>query len=256
MRTIIWPYGPSTGARLLSNQLDTIRVRTNGNYQPRQSHAVINWGNSENAPWFRNSRGIVFTICNTPASVAVASNKLLTFQAFRRDGVPHPEWTTNILEARRWIENEKKVFCRALLRASEGRGIVLAERVEQLIHAPLYVKHFPKETEFRVHVFRGEVIDVAQKRLRNGERDNPTRNRYIRNHENGWVFAHENVRVPEQAREAALRAVRSVGLDFGAVDLAVNRRGEVSVFETNTAPGIEGQTVNKYAEAIRRFCND
>lgn len=250
MRPVIWPYGPSTGARLLATALHAIRVRTESRtYVPRRDDCVINWGNSGAARWPR-----AVNVLNHHNHVAVAADKLRTFQAFSREGVPCPEWSTDITVARRWIENEGKAVCRRLLRASEGRGITVASTLRELVNAPLYVKFFPKETEFRVHVFRGEVIDVTQKRLRNGERNRPNRNPYIRNSENGWVFTHQNVHLSQQAREAAIRAVRSVGLDFGAVDLAVNRRGTVAVFEVNTAPGIEGTTVEHYARAIQRFC--
>ena len=251
MRPVIWPYGPSNGARALADALHTRRVRTEGTYRGLRGDCIINWGNSGSAR-FVGAPGT--SLLNSPRSVAVAADKLRSFEAFSRERVPCPEWTTNIAEARRWIEREGKAVCRTLLRASEGRGIVVASTVGELVRAPLYVKFFPKETEFRVHVFRGEVIDVAQKRLRNGERDRPNRSPYIRNIANGWVFTHQNVRLPEQAREAAICAVRSVGLDFGAVDLAVNNRGVVKVFEVNTAPGIEGTTVEHYARAIQRFC--
>jgi glutathione synthase/RimK-type ligase-like ATP-grasp enzyme len=188
--------------------------------------------------------------------VAVASDKLRTFERFRASGIPHPQWTTDRREAATFFTSERtKVICRTLLRASEGRGIVIATNPQELVNAPLYVKFWPKQTEYRVHVFRGEIIDVAEKRLRNGWRENPNRNRYIRNYSNGWIFAHENVDLPGQAREVALQAVRSCGLDFGAVDLAINEDGDIAVFEINTAPGIEGQTIHKYVETIQRFCN-
>lgn len=257
MRPVIFPYNiGSQGARALARQLNTVRVRRNGRYVPRRNDAVINWGNSEVPRWRERIVGATYVICNHPARVAVASDKLRTFQVFRAAGIPHPAWTTNRTEAEAFFTSERsKVVCRSLLRASEGRGITVAETPTALIPAPLYVKYWPKTTEYRVHVFRGEVIDVAQKRLRNGERERVGRNRYVRSHSNGWIFARENVDFPRQARELALSAVRSLGLDFGAVDLAVNSRGEYTVFEVNTAPGLEGQTVGKYANAVRRFCN-
>lgn len=155
-----------------------------------------------------------------------------------------------------FTHRDSKVVCRTLLRASEGRGIVVARSAEELVAAPLYVKFWPKETEYRVHVFNGEVIDVAQKRLRNGARNQEGRNPYIRNTANGWVYTHENVNISGRARELACDAVRSVGLTFGAVDLAVNQRGDICVFEINTAPGLENTaTINAYRDAIRRYCN-
>lgn len=257
MRPIIFPYHiGSEGARLLAQQLDTIRVRPNGRYIPRQGHCIINWGNSQAPAWGQRGGLAVARWLNPLAAVAVASDKLRTAQAFQSAGIPHPEWTTDRAQALQFFgrNGRGRVVCRTLLRASEGRGITVAETPEQIVPAPLYVKLFPKQDEFRVHVFNGEVIDEVQKRLRTGERDRPNRSRYIRSHAEGWVFARENVHLPQQARGIACSAVASLGLTFGAVDLAVNKDGEIKVFEVNTAPGIEGTTVSKYAEAIRRYC--
>lgn len=255
MRPILFPYNiGSGGASEIARGLNTRKVRANGTFVPGGQDCIINWGNSGRPSWL--ARGIG-TLLNSFAAVAVATDKLRTFEVFRRDNVPHPQWTTNRREAEGWFTAEgSKVVCRTMLRSSEGRGIVVATRASELVPAPLYVKFFGKQEEYRVHVFRGEVIDVAQKRLSAGGRNIPNRSQYIRSHANGWIFAHENVRLPGPARDAALAAVRSVGLDFGAVDLAVNSRGDVSVFEVNTAPGLENhQTINAYVNAIRRYCN-
>jgi glutathione synthase/RimK-type ligase-like ATP-grasp enzyme len=47
-------------------------------------------------------------------------------------------------------------------------------------------------------------------------------------------------------------AVAALGLDFGGVDVIWNERRQMAyVLEVNTACGLEGQTVNDYAEAFR-----
>lgn len=253
MRPVIFPYGPSNGARTLATALNTRRVRRQGTYRPRRDDVVVNWGNGDLPPWaLPGTRWL-----NQPHVATIAQNKLSTFQKFREHNVPHPQWTTSRAEAvAMFTHRDSKVVCRTLLRASEGRGIVVARSAEELVAAPLYVKFWPKETEYRVHVFNGEVIDVAQKRLRNGARNQEGRNPYIRNTANGWVYTHENVNISGRARELACDAVRSVGLTFGAVDLAVNQRGDICVFEINTAPGLENTaTINAYRDAIRRYCN-
>lgn len=257
MTPIIFPYNiGSRGARLLAEALNTRRVRANGNFVVGERHCIINWGNATPPRWREQRVGTVYTIANPYAAVGVAANKLRTFRAFAEASVPHPEWTADRNRATDFFgrNGRGRVVCRQLLRASEGRGIVVAERADQMVQAPLYVKYFPKETEYRVHVFNGEVIDVVQKRLRNGARQEAGHNQYIRSHDNGWIFARENVHLPESARGISCDAIRALRLTFGAVDLAVNLEGVVKVFEVNTAPGIEGTTVQRYADAIRRYC--
>ncbi len=46
--------------------------------------------------------------------------------------------------------------------------------------------------------------------------------------------------------------VRS-GLDFGAVDLGHHPEYGTFIYEINTAPGLQGETVNDYADYFRSF---
>ena len=77
--------------------------------------------------------------------------------------------------------------------------------------------------------------------------------RYIRNHKQGWVFVREGVELPQEVKEEAVRAIKSLSLDFGAVDICYTSSGEACVFEVNTAPGIMNTSVERYAEAIRKY---
>ena len=116
--------------------------------------------------------------------------------------------------------------------------------------APLYTQYKPKKHEYRVHVMNEEVIDVQKKALRRGSEGN---NFQIRTHDNGYIYMRNAIRVPEDAKTYAIQAVDACGLDFGAVDIIWNERENKSyVLEINTAPGLEGTTVEKYAETIRR----
>lgn len=169
--------------------------------------------------------------------------------AFQQNEVPHPDTTRDIAQARAWIEGGDAVMCRQLLRASEGRGIVVAETVDQLVAAPLYTKYVKKKSEFRVHVLNGEVIDVQAKRKRKGfEGDRDTK---VRNLANGYVFCRDGITEPDGLREVAIKATRAVGYGLGAVDIAFNERGNrLVVLEVNANPGMQGTTLEKYASKI------
>jgi D-alanine-D-alanine ligase-like ATP-grasp enzyme len=65
------------------------------------------------------------------------------------------------------------------------------------------------------------------------------------------VFCRENFSPVDIVDNAALGAVSALGLDFGAVDVKCNRQGtRAAVLEVNTAPGLQGTTLRKYAEAL------
>ena len=212
---------------------------------------MINWGSSYNFPNFTPAE-----IINRPSSIAIASNKLSFFQCQQQaqenlhEGARVPEWTTDRAVAATWFDRpDAKVVCRTLLTSHSGNGIIVAESENELVRAPLYTRYVKKQAEYRVHIVRGNVIDV-QRKIRDPEREPTDWN--VRSHANGFIFVREGFELPADAQAQALRAFRASGLDFGAVDVVYNQREQQAyVLEINTAPGLTGTTVDNYARAFR-----
>lgn len=246
MKPVFYPYKlGSESAKILSAAFNSERVRPNGEFRNNFKRPVINWGNSERPAWM--NRWPTQIILNKPEAVKKASNKLVTFQVFKEMDVPHPEWTTNKEDAAMWTSPP---VARKTLTGKGGEGIIIVKDGELIPDAPLYTKYFKKKFEYRVHVFDGKVIDYVVKKKREGVEVNYQ----VRNHEGGWVFCREGVVLPQCVADAAIKAVAALGLSFGAVDVGYNEtKGLPSVFEVNTAPGLEGTTVVKYAEAIKEI---
>ena len=100
----------------------------------------------------------------------------------------------------------------------------------------------------------GHIVDRQQKRRRRDDNGETAARTEVRNVSNGWVFCREGCEAIPEADAAAVQAVKSLGLDWGAVDLKVNQqRTRVGVLEVNTAPGLEGTTLEAYARGIRRL---
>lgn len=168
--------------------------------------------------------------------------------AFKAAHVECPEFST--YPARDELSS-KKIVARTLTNASEGRGITIFNRDDHWPPAPLYTEYIPKKKEFRVHVWNNEVIDVAEKRKKAGY--NAERNTQVRNTANGYVFCRTDVNEPLDLRPLALSAVVALGRTYGAVDIIWNeKRNKCFVLEVNSRPGMEGTTVEKYANAILR----
>lgn len=266
-RLVITPYnGRVSAAREIAERLNGIRVkRLNSRYRYRRGDFIVNWGRSEldtPAPF----------IVNAPGGVREAIDKSVSFRRFNAADVPTVEWTEDRDVATGWWRGGNNVLCRTRVAGRGGEGIVFMganDAIEPSEHAnhaefpraPLYTKYFKHKDEFRVHVYKGRVIDVQKKKLRTEVRDKlrgPNMHDLkdftytVRSYANGWIFAREGVTCPEQVAQAAIDAVGSLWLDFGAVDIGWNRHHQrAAVFEVNTAPGIEGTTIDKYVEAIR-----
>jgi len=208
------------------------------------------------------SRGIIredIQILNDPTSVAKASDKVVTFQTLQEEGMSNyiPEWTTRLEDAVAMVAEGEVVYCRTLSRASQGRGIVIASETNEVVQAPLYTCKVDVSREVRIHVFGDRVIHFAQKKRMGSERREEEgiseANEDVRSHDNGWIFSISDVEIPQEAQDVAIRGVKALGLDFGAVDMALTPQGGCKIYEINTAPGLEGTTLVKYTEAFKDY---
>ena len=250
MRLRIEPYkAGSKSAKALSKRCGILRTKTGRVYRPTDT--LINWGNSERR--FHNAQYI-----NNPESVFLASDKLATYQVLKEAGnVPIPDFTTSRAECIEWLEAGYSVLARSVLRGSQGVGITVLTPgaggdagMPHIPNVPLYVEYIKKAREYRVHVVRDHIIDIQQKRKRAGV-PNEEVNYQVRNAQFGWVFCRDNVVCHDDVKNAAVDSVHALGLDFGAVDIGWNEHdGAATVYEVNTAPGLEGTTLEKYYAAM------
>jgi hypothetical protein len=238
----ILPYKRgSKSAKALSEAIGGSRLLSRS---PVWGEVVLNWGNS------KVDFPITGKMFNLPVSVALAANKIRSLEEFRKANVPCPEFSTDPSDAEEWLDAGHRVVVRHLIKSHSGNGVEIVEPGEYLPDAPLYTKYLKKKQEFRVHIFYGQVIDFTEKKAKL-EKDH-NYNPYVRNHKNGWVFCRDNVILPEQVKDVAKRAVAALKLDFGAADV-IFRNGKAWALEVNTAPGLEGLTLDQYVIALEEL---
>lgn len=243
----VLPYNiNSESAKKLAEAIGSRRIKSdNSRFIHRPNRVVINWGHNAYPEWMKEESPVL----NNPNSVLIATNKLSALQVMLERGVSVPEFTVDKAEAVNWGSD---LIIRTILRGHGGEGtyyvprLSIAERVNLLNEGKLFTKYIKKTAEYRVHVFDGEVRDVQQKKKRT-DLPNDNVDFQIRNAQNGWVFCREGIEVPDAVKEQAILAVNALGLDFGAVDVIWNQVHGAFVLEVNTAPGIEGSTLETYA---------
>jgi glutathione synthase/RimK-type ligase-like ATP-grasp enzyme len=198
---------------------------------------IINWGNVALA--------YKCTVNGNPDVMKTAANKLLFFKHFSGSGITPDYWIN-----KEDIPDEAfPVVCRTILNGHSGAGIVLARVRSDLVDAPLYVRYVSKKNEYRVHVGHNSVIAIQQKKRRL-DCENP--NWQIRNHANGFIYAREGVDPPAGVIDVAQACTAGLHLDFGAVDVIWNDKEQKAyVLEVNTAPGLEGQTLDDYVNYFK-----
>lgn len=255
MRIRVYSPNPSRGSLALTRAMGIRRIRREGSrFVARPSDVIINWGGHTIPDHLAAA-----TIINSPESVHLACDKLATFRELDERGVCIPLWTDDRERAQRWSDGGKTVIVRKLTRAYGGKGIVVVEPGGEVPEAPLYTMYRKKTDEYRVHVIGQEVVDVVQKRrLRDEARnDRWDGDNHIRNKANGWIYARDGVERPDRVAEEAVNAVAGLNLHFGAVDIGWSPRSrKATVYEVNTAPGLEGTTVERYRNGLRRFISE
>jgi glutathione synthase/RimK-type ligase-like ATP-grasp enzyme len=249
-RMVLQPYhAGSSSAKTLARRLGIKRLKlVSTSFRPRGYDLVVNWGSAKKL--FDHHYYL-----NDPSFVSQVADKLLAMRLFQTYGITQPEFTEDPDEAQGWLGDGETVVARAILRGHSGQGITIVRPGDVLPpDCPLYTKYVKKSKEYRVHVFRDDIICVQEKRKRNGAPE--VQDMYqVRNYRNGWVYCINEVDPPEQVLEEAVAAVDAACLDFGAVDVGWNNHyGRADVYEINTAPGLHSPTlVEAYANSLSRI---
>ena len=160
-------------------------------------------------------------------------NELTMLQA---DGVPTP----NFSRYEHWTDSLARTE-----HHSEAKDLLSGLKV-----GDFYTEFVPTDEEYRVHIVNGHSIRIGKKVPR-------TENYHLRfkSWYGGWRLAYSmDWRTEElvaSLRRLAKSAIAAVGYDFGAVDIGIRHHNKIPfVFEVNSAPGLEGGSLERYA---RRF---
>ena len=241
----------SKGARALSNSLGAKRIRKdNSNFYAKGTDIIVNWGVVGTLEQMENIHQAE-TILNVPDTLRDWINKLAFFRQMETLDIANlvPPFSTSIEEAQKWQAQGCAVVARELLSASGGRGIIIVEPGKEIPQVPLYVQYIKKKDEYRAHFFGDKVLDFQRKMKRNDRDDADFR---VRNLENGFIYGRENINPPPAVLQVADTIAKVTDLDFGAIDIIYNARADRAyALEINSAPGLEGTTLEVYKRGIR-----
>jgi len=187
----------------------------------RNTH-LIRWGNRTNIRFNPNKT------LNKKEALDNSSNKRRALELLTQSNiktVPLVErFTGEFLVARKDSHQQGKNF---YLVASQKDF-----ELTQHLGCTHYTTFISCDREYRIHVFRNEIIGIAEKRMS----DHCT-SLTIRNFSNGWNFKYiENC--DEELKTIAKNTVISLGLDFAAVDIMRSVNNNIYILEANSAPAL------------------
>lgn len=226
----------------------------------------VNWGCGGPDYFYGYDAKSQNRVFNKTTAVNLVRNKLKFFQKVKdaKDGPRIPTFVTSLEEAKSLVDKGEVVFGRKVTGSCGTDIATFDDNPAAFTNSDFWVVYKKKKHEFRIHLFRInkaiEIIDLQQKSLRKADPvtgepiDTSKVNFQIRNHKNGFVFQRNDITVPGDVKSQAIKAFDLSGLDFGAVDVIWNEHeAKAYVLEINTAPGLEGTTLEKYTDAIRRM---
>lgn len=229
---------------------------------------VVNWGIRQPTQEFAAGcikKGLLEL--NRRLALHTMTDKLRFFRHVGHDSGLVPEWTDSRDVASQW---DGDVVVRLKTGASGGEGLSISTLEDRrngvdLIAAPLYTRYVKKAEEYRCHVFRDREgdfsIGLSQRKAakRNEAGELLVKDWRVRNLENGFVFAKNDGHVlPDVVVQCCLDLMRQYfsELDFVALDVVYNKHdNKAYVLEGNTAPGLDGSTIDVYLDYFQERMN-
>lgn len=201
-------------------------------------HTLLRWDSKKEVP--------ADMTLNAAEAVALSRNKRLSRQAFPADITPATWFTKRDIELPCIVRpsyhhgGEQFFHCRSIRDVYDAIAACRPRRW----YASAIVD---KAREFRVFVFQGKVICVTEKFPPEGNTQiawNLNQGGTMKNlGRDSW---------PPNVIDVAIKAMNSVTLDWGAVDVATDQGGRAFVFEVNTAPGLKNAyTIKQVMRAFR-----
>lgn len=204
----------------------------------REDNVLIRYGKTS----YANREWRYKKIINTASSIELASNKLESLLQLERNGIPIPKMFLRKSE----ITQRDLPVIRRRAYHSRGSDIILVNALYNIPNGDYYSKLIDSKSEYRVHVFNGEVIRI-QLKIKDSERESEM-DEFVHNFENGYVLSDtytHDLEVEKSILQLSIDAVGLLGLTFGAVDVLIDKDNNPYVLEVNSAPRL-----NKYGRQL------
>lgn len=289
MSFFVYPYKTgSASAKSIAAALHIPLLRREGSkFIGSPTKTIINWGAQDVTSAVAASR-----MLNLPIRLREASNKRTFFSnileynatALPEFQIPIPTVFFSYSDAYSYWQhmqsegNGGTIVARTILNGHSGAGIHLLTTQQdwaafQGTPCNLFTVYIKKLSEYRLHFTdfssltptvagAPKLFFVQRKALKTDALNqiNSVSAHKVRNLANGYVYVNEGgeLDVPFAVTNAASNYLKynksKSKLNFGALDIIyVKKYNKAYVLEVNTAPGLSGLTINKYAEQFENL---
>jgi glutathione synthase/RimK-type ligase-like ATP-grasp enzyme len=169
---------------------------------------------------------------NHPLSVAICKDKLLTYKAFKLADIPTVEFT---IDKQAIPKAWKTIVCRKTVDGARGEGMDYVYQGDPIPDAALYTKFYDHRYEFRVVVFKGQVVG-----------------RYIKIEEDGeWLLVELEADDFEGIDAACVDAAHVLNIDYVGFDVLAKNMDRFVILEANTAPIITDSIIEEIKKVLK-----
>ena len=234
-----------TGKSLLNKFKPTsskaFRKRTD---KPLKTDVVLRWGSTEVF-----NRLTTRLELNSYEAVRNTSNKLLMMENLVGANVSTPEILFRPFGQEQSVIDSFKDENGGFYVRGQNQEVRYDDTVK---YGDLYISKpvENKRREYRVHVFNGEVISIYEK---------------VPNEEGIKLFKSfncsfklrdiSNCKLNTENQEMCIKAVNSLGLLFGGVDVIRDKDQNIFICEVNSAPALNGTNIDRYVTKINEYVN-
>lgn len=190
---------------------------------------------------------------NNIESIMSASNKYLSLGILNQTGITVPKiYVTSCMDSMKYPVLARKNYHK------QGRDIILCNNEEEAFSAlqsnrDYFVEFVEARAEYRLHCVNNEIVKIFRKVKEDAIPDD-----FIRCVRNGWGFYRVDTEQDwlQPMKTKAIESLKALGLYFGAVDMIHSIDRRFVVLEVNSAPALNTDTLNIYAEKLHRWLEE
>lgn len=173
-------------------------------------------------------------IINPPAAICVSTDKIKSYAAFKKAGVPTCNYVTNEKDV---PKDWHLVVSRETTTGRNCEGVMICPRNDLVPSCPLYTEYFEHDEEHRIVVFQGKVLARYMKdNLQDGQ----------------YELTYMLPRGYEELDKTAIAAAKAVGLDYAGIDLLYNSDNQSHIcLEINSGPLLTDEVEEQLVKILK-----
>lgn len=234
---VVHPQVCKESAQRLAKALGGLSWNPRKEYAPRftvkqkenNQVTLFNYGFSDEVDFYRYQKTY-----NLPAAIRVSTDKIKSYAAFKRAGVPTCNYVTKEEDVpKKW----RLVVSRETTTGRDCEGVMICPRNDLVHDCPLYTEYFEHDEEHRIVVFQGKVLARYMKsNLKDGH----------------YELTYMLPRGYEELDKTAIAAAKAVGLDYAGVDLLYNSDNQSHIcLEINSGPLLTDEVEEQLVKILK-----